>query len=266
MVLKKILLCMLVCLGVYQVPVLAADNSPTAIAKTSIQYLTSPISQTDYQKLTPDQQQAIAGMWNLTTADYDHYLGLMNNTVNGIYYQGKHLDPSTILGFNATTDEDRKKYALIAIKNEQARVAKELAFQNTFYQLQRELFPHQKPIADHKQENNKIILQPDDTLLYFVDVASPIRDNTLRSLLKVIDQHSSVKLAIYIAGQATTDDAIRQWAAQEAISPALVKSNQISLNHDNGHLQKLTTHPATLPQLFLLRNHQVQPINVAALQ
>ncbi len=147
---KKSALCMLVLLYAYQLTVFAADNSSTALSKTTVQYITSPITQVDYQKLTSEQQQSIAAMWNLSAADYDHYLWLMTNTASGVYYQDKRLDPSVILGFNASTDDDRKKYALIALKNEQLRVAKELTFQNTFYQLQRELFPNQKPIAENK--------------------------------------------------------------------------------------------------------------------
>jgi len=71
----------------------------------------------------------------------------MENSPTGVYYQDEHLDPSWILGFNAKDDTERKKFALIAIQNERARITQELAFQQVFYQLQRSLYPNQKPIA-----------------------------------------------------------------------------------------------------------------------
>jgi hypothetical protein len=104
------------------------------------------ITTTDYQKLGVTRQKEIASTWSLEVKDYSHYLWLMQNTSNGLYYADKNLDPSWILGFNARNDEERRKFAEVAIKNERIRVEGELAFQRTFSQLYRELYPDEFPI------------------------------------------------------------------------------------------------------------------------
>lgn len=121
---------------------------PLATTPTPIKndYIVSELTTTTYDHLTPEQQKTVAESWHLSVADYTHYLELMQNTPNGFYYKDKNLDPSWILGFNATTDPERDKYVVIAIQNERLRVAKELAFQHAFDRLQRELYPDLKPI------------------------------------------------------------------------------------------------------------------------
>ena len=109
-------------------------------------YIISQISPTSYSQLTTDQQKTIADMWHLSVTDYAHYLSLMTNSVNGVYYKDRNLDPNWILGFNAKDEKERQKYVVIAIQNERERLEKELAFQRDFTQLQKNLFPDQAPI------------------------------------------------------------------------------------------------------------------------
>lgn len=100
-----------------------------------------------YEQLPIEQQRSLAKVWSLESKDYHHYLWLMQNTPNSFYYADKHLDPSWILGFNASSDEERKKYAVIAIQNERTRIEKELVFQRVFYEVQQALHPNELPIS-----------------------------------------------------------------------------------------------------------------------
>jgi hypothetical protein len=106
----------------------------------------SEITPDVFTQLDIDEQKQIASLWHLSLEDYGHYLYLMNNTVNGIYYKDRNLDPSWILGFNAKTDSERERFVLIAIQNERLRIAKELLFQQQFTALQKKYYPSLAPI------------------------------------------------------------------------------------------------------------------------
>jgi hypothetical protein len=120
----------------------ATSSINAAIPAVKDTWTLSQITPDYYSQLNTDTKKNIAAMWNLSVTDYTHYLWLMNNSVSGVYYKNKNLDPSWILGFNAKNEQERKKYVLIAIKNERLRVAKELAFQQDFTRLQKELYPN----------------------------------------------------------------------------------------------------------------------------
>lgn len=127
---------------------------------TPIQATTSelqPLSITvlQFDQLSMDQQKSIATMWHLDMKDYRQYLWLMQNTPNGLYYKDKNLDPSWILGFNAKNDEDFKRYMIIAIQNERARIEKELSFQRAFTRIQQELYPNDLPIHYSSQNESQ---------------------------------------------------------------------------------------------------------------
>lgn len=127
-------------------PISSSDNNQNNIVATHTEYLPTQITQSVFDKLSSKQQQAVASMWNLSISDYSHYLWLMNNTPNSIYYTDKKLDPAWILGMNASSEQELQKYVVIALKNERARVQKELAFQREFTRLAKELYPNEKPI------------------------------------------------------------------------------------------------------------------------
>src|SRR5687767_5654692 len=97
----------------YQVTAFA-DTASKPIQSLPTEYVSSTLTLVSYQKLNLSQQLTMATMWHLSISDYTHYLWLMENTPNRIYYQDRHLDPTVILGFNATSDSERKKYALLA--------------------------------------------------------------------------------------------------------------------------------------------------------
>lgn len=121
-------------------------NTQPILADTKIEYTISTITPVIYTKLTSDEQKIIASEWHLSVDDYTYYLYLMSDTVNSVYYKDKNLDPSWILGFNAKDEKERQKYVAIAIQNERLRVAKELAFQQEFDHLQRQLYPDLAPV------------------------------------------------------------------------------------------------------------------------
>ena len=88
-------------------------------------------------------QIELASQWGLTLEDWSRYQALMKGP-RGIYSPG--LDPLTALGIEATSTEDRRRYAELQVKAERRRVEKELAYQQAYDQAFKRLYPDEKII------------------------------------------------------------------------------------------------------------------------
>lgn len=225
----------------------------------------STMQETIYDKLPQTEQELLAHVWGVSRKEYSHYLWLMRNTENGIYYADKNLDPTWILAINATSSSERKKYTIQAIKNERTRLAKLLAFQQEFNRLQYELYPNETPIAlpNIKVNNRKptILLQKNDIFLYFTALNNDLT-NSLYQLIPLVQMKPGVRLNIYLVGNNLKDTEIQHWATQHHIPVELVKQGIITLNHDRGHFNKLTQGKVSLPFTVLNHDGQFQAVDL----
>src|SRR5688572_22150650 len=87
---------------------------------------------THFAELSKTEQETVASIWGLNAAEYAHYLTLMEYSVDSLYYRNQPLDPVWILGMNAKTDEEQRKYVTLAVLHERERVRKLLRFQQAF--------------------------------------------------------------------------------------------------------------------------------------
>jgi hypothetical protein len=115
------------------------------LVNTTVTNQSIVMSNIEFQALKKSEQETIASGWGITTDDYIKYLDLMNNTSSGHWYTT--LDPVEVLGINATNNEARHRYALIAAHGAFARVEKELAFQRAYDEAFKSLYGNIKPIA-----------------------------------------------------------------------------------------------------------------------
>jgi hypothetical protein len=122
------------------------------LAERTSRYRLTEINSSRFVELSQTEQKNVAFVWGLSANEYAHYLQLMENSPNGLHYRDQHLDPSWILGMNAKTEEERRKYVTLAVLHERERMAKLLVFQQAFDRVQRELFPDNKPIQFLNQE------------------------------------------------------------------------------------------------------------------
>lgn len=218
----------------------------------------SQIQQSVYDKMPEAQQQATAKQWGLTPREYGHYLYLMQQTDNGLYYGQAHLDPSWILAINGKDETERRKFTVLAVQREKARLDKLLAFEKLFQQVQQELYSHQLPIAlpGHLQTKPMIAelnLALNDRLLFFTE---PNAKNTkrLQELLDLIQRtNNQTKLDIFLVGKSLTNKQIEDWAKQQGIPAKLTQEGVITLNRDVGRYQELTKDQAALPLVLINR-------------
>ncbi len=161
--------------------------------------------------------------WGLTTEEWQRYQQLSKGR-RGILSPG--LDPITLLGIEARTEEERRHYAELSVKQDFQRVEAELAFQREVNAAWQRVYPDILPV----QASNNTTAANNGRLALFVrvDCGAPC-ETKVASLLT-----TQRPLDIYLVGSDGKDEAVRAWARKLAIPVERVKAKTLTLNHDRG--------------------------------
>lgn len=194
---------------------------------STVAFAVSPVIQGNSQKVdtllqTLEQQQMTrsAQEWGLTAEEWQRYETLKKGR-RGVLSPG--LDPLTMLGIEARSDEERRHFAELTVKQEFQRVETELAFQREVNSAWTRVYPGVLPIQDLRSDVSNA------RQALFVKDNCPACDRKLTQLMK-----SNQLLDIYLVGSGGKDEAVRSWAKKHNIPAEKVKSRQVTLNHDNG--------------------------------
>lgn len=160
--------------------------------------------------------------WDLTPDEWRRYQQLKNGR-RGVLSPG--LDPLTMLGTEARSDEERRRLAELWVKQEFQRTEAELAFQREVDNAWRLIFPRLLPVRQNPVTTGRRAL--------FVRENCPPCEHRLTQLLE-----TGQPLDIYLVGSGGQDSAVRRWAQKQRIPAAKVSSRHITLNHDNGQWLK----------------------------
>lgn len=194
---------------------------------STVAFAVSPVIQGNSQTVdtllqTLEQQQMTrsAQEWGLTAEEWQRYETLKKGR-RGVLSPG--LDPLTMLGIEARSDEERRHFAELAVKQEFQRVEAELAFQREVNSAWMRVYPGVLPVQDLRSEVSNA------SQALFVKDNCPACDRKLTQLMK-----SNQPLDIYLVDSGGKDAAVRSWAKKHNIPAEKVKNRQITLNHDNG--------------------------------
>ncbi|PJR61348.1 TIGR03759 family integrating conjugative element protein [Klebsiella sp. K-Nf6] len=194
---------------------------------STVAFAVSPVIQGNSQTVdtllqTLEQQQMTrsAQEWGLTAEEWQRYETLKKGR-RGVLSPG--LDPLTMLGIEARSDEERRHFAELTVKQEFQRVEAELAFQREVNSAWMRVYPGVLPVQDLRSEVSNA------RQALFVKDNCPACDRKLTQLMK-----SNRPLDIYLVGSGGKDEAVRNWAKKHNIPAEKVKSRQVTLNHDNG--------------------------------
>ena len=220
-----------------------------AVAQNTAPAVSQPatVQHSQLHDSTVANADTLAREWGLKTDEYARYQTLMQGPL-GVYSPG--LDPLTVLGIEAKTDEERRRYAELQVEAEGRRIAKLLAYQQAYDEAWKRLHPALLPVAltGNQPTMSPVVAQPESgRLTVFVKAACPPCVQKVKTL-----QRQGARFDVYMIDSQQDDGRIRQWAAQAGIDPARVRSRSITLNHDNGQWQKLgkavTALPVVLPE------------------
>lgn len=194
---------------------------------STVAFAVSPVIQGNSQTVdtllqTLEQQQMTrsAQEWGLTAEEWQRYETLKKGR-RGVLSPG--LDPLTMLGIEARSDEERRHFAELTVKQEFQRVEAELAFQREVNSAWTRVYPGVLPVQDLRSEASNA------RQALFVKDNCPACERKLAQLMK-----SNQPLDIYLVGSGGKDEAVRNWAKKHNIPAEKVKSRQVTLNHDNG--------------------------------
>ena len=182
--------------------------------------------------------------WGLSIEEWQRFETLMQGQ-RGLW--SPDLDPILVLGIHARSDEERRRYAELAVEQERARVAGELAFQRAYDEAWRRLYPDE-PLIDATMLTRRGSQNfprgagggAAQRILLFTRVADcPACDALLPSVL-ARSSTLAVGLDIFLLDTGPGDDAaVRAWAGERGIPLERVRTRQITLNHDQGTAARL---------------------------
>lgn len=185
----------------------------------------SVMTDSERQRLEMDRLTREGARWGLNADDWARFEELQQGPRK---YWSPNLDPLTMLGIEARSENERQRYAELQAKMEAQRAERELAYQLAYSNAFARLFPGLLPISPMgagNVESGRVAL--------FVKANCPACDEKAKRL-----QADNKKFDIYFIGSGKDED-IRSWAKKVGIKADLVQSRQITLNHDNGTLQSI---------------------------
>jgi len=191
----------------------------------------------------------VASDWGLQPQEWARYRELMDGPL-GIY--SPNLDPLSALGIEASTEEERRRYAELQVQVEARRVEKLLAYQRAYDEawqrlnpgMQRVNLPDDKPVAGATRGSGRTAV--------FVKDGCVACGQLVQRL-----QSAGAEFDLYMVGSRQDDARIRDWAKRAQIDPARVRSGTITLNHDGGRWLTLGV-PGDLPAVVREVNGQWQ--------
>ena len=240
-------------------PVVATDLSHTQVKQTgqgdsSIEANT--LSATDL---------AHARVWDLSEVEWRRYKQLMQGIRGSI--SPSTISPIEVLGIHARDEAERQRYAEAWARAMREDVDRILAFQRAYDAAGKRLYPNE-PLIDidrlpgKTEETNAF--QSTDRLLFFARADCPACDMLMNKLLKRIDQVSGID--IYLTDAEPGDDAaVRAWASTHQIDPEWVRSRRITLNHDGGALDSLTSGQGEVPYILRRRGEDLSQLRASDL-
>ncbi|MGL4860183.1 MAG: TIGR03759 family integrating conjugative element protein [Enterobacteriaceae bacterium] len=178
---------------------------------------------TTLQILEEAQSKKSAQEWGLTTEEWQRYQQLIKGR-RGILSPG--LDPVTTLGIEARSEEERRHYAELSVKQEFQRVEAELAFQREVNAAWVRVYPDVLPVRVSVES----VGQASGRLALFVREECGAPCETKVSTLLATQR----PLDIYLVGSEGKDEVVRTWAKKLAIPVERVKAKTVTLNHDRG--------------------------------
>jgi integrating conjugative element protein (TIGR03759 family) len=184
--------------------------------------------------------------WGLTENEWNQYQYLLKNATWSVW---EHTSsPLTILAITATSQAERKRYARLEAEIDNWRFQSTMDYQVLVNEermaLARE-FEQRSPLAKNLTRSDKV--------LFFTRTGDC--DARCRTLINPLLE-SGAKIDIFVSGTQRQDQ-VFAWATAAGISPERVQKKEITLNFDNGMIEKLTNMPLALidlPTAYWRRN------------
>lgn len=228
---------------------LAALHLPVSAQQTPQQAASIQPARTSQSQITHSQDARLAKEWGLRDDEFARYRALMEGPI-GVY--SPNLDPLSVLGIEARSDEERQRYAELQVQVEARRVEKLLAYQRAYDEAWQRLNPGMQRVNLPDDKPGTSATRGSGRTAVFVKDGCDACGQLVQRL-----QSSGTEFDLYMVGSRQDDARIRDWAKREQIDPARVRGGSITLNHDGGRWLSLGL-PGELPAVVREVNGQWQ--------
>ncbi|WP_444944848.1 TIGR03759 family integrating conjugative element protein [Microbulbifer sp. ZKSA006] len=255
---------------------LAVSDGAIANNSSSTESAQTKVSQTPIVQ-TPDAE-TLAGYWSLDAKEYQRYQALMRGPLG---HWSPTIDPLLALGMFATSPTQQKRYAELYARQEFELTERTLRFQQAYRAAFQRLYPNvdtvdQRLLAPyqlHQQQKEsakaarwlaKKQFQDGDRVMVFVPAKCDHCTSLIPRLMSLVSGTRNAGIDVYVRN-ASDDKAVRAWAQAHHIRTAQVNGNTLTLNRNEGLLQRLqhrtaesrsTKHHSAVVPIFLKRNDQ----------
>ncbi len=183
-------------------------------------------------------------IWGLSETDWSTYTKLMQGP-SGLWYS--RLAPAFVLGINAKSESERKRFAQIVYDQERQRLDNLFAFNRAYQRVVRaersapdfSYFGEFGDLADNSFSGTFPA-----RILVFVGPDCPRCDQSVLNLVV-----AGRPFDIYYV-DAGSNAEISRWARRIGLPPSRVRDRSITLNHDRGALARAGMNRSDLPVLF----------------
>lgn len=215
--------------------------------------------------------KTLAKRWSLDQEEYQRYRDLIQGPLGK---WNPDLDPLLALGMFATSRQQEQRYAELYAQQEFELTERALKFQQAYRSAFERLYPNAAmldqrllaPYFVHQQQKSamrasKRLAQKrfveGDRLLLFVPWNCQQCQSEISQLMGLLSGTPTSGVDVYVR-DAQDDEAVRAWANTHRIKTAWFKDQRLSLNRDEGLLQRLRRQSSTSPTdtmpIFLKRN------------
>ena len=200
-----------------------------------------------------------AQLWGLTPQEWERYNVLMRGIRGRLSTES--ISPIEVLGIHADSDAERDRYAGMWAQLMLEDAERVLRFQRAYDDAISQLTKGQSVIdpilLQNLNRNSDLKLNADDRILFFASLDCPVCWVLYRRVSKLQSQVKGIDI-YFVDVDASNRREMGNWAKRAKISPASVRSGDVSLNLDNGTLNELAPHIQSVPYLMLVRNGKVQ--------
>ncbi len=240
-------------------PVVATEQSNTQVKQTG-----QGESSIEANTLSTSDL-AHARLWELSEVEWQRYKLLMQGIRGSI--SPSTISPIEVLGIHARDEAERQRYAEVWAQAMREDVERILAFQRAYDTAGKRLYPNE-PLIDIGRLPGKVeetsAFQSTDRLLFFARPECPVCDVLMGKLLRRINEVNGID--IFLMDVPSGDDvAVRDWASSHMIDPEWVRNRQITLNHDGGELDKLTSGQGKVPYILRRRGESLSQLRASDL-
>jgi integrating conjugative element protein (TIGR03759 family) len=236
---------------------LAADARPATTPEAATRNVPTALGAPSDQ----DFSAVEAARWGLSLGEYQRYQAAIAGLRGRI--SDPRITPIEVLGIEAHSDAERRRFAERYVEMMLADTEKVLAFSREVQNAWDRLHPG-APLIDLERvdafrarrgsAHAPLMATPSapDRLVVFTRTACPECDGKVRQALQAVRSGKAAGADLYVVGVPHgQDEAIHQWARSLEVPAELVNAGTITLNYEDGQLQRaanlLQMSPAALP-------------------